>query len=167
MGKTVLTADHLRETLRYDPETGEFFRLTSYGNHQIGDVVRGRLDKDGYVRIKIGRGEYGAHRLAFLYMKGRWPTPKADHQDLNKTNNRWVNIREASHQQSAANRSKQVINKSGLKGVHWAKDTGKWCAQIADNGKSRHLGFFDCAAAANLTYQIAADIAYGSFSRGI
>jgi hypothetical protein len=34
-------------------------------------------------------------------------------------------------------------NKSGKKGVHWAKQQNKWCASIGWNNKRKNLGYFD------------------------
>lgn len=34
-------------------------------------------------------------------------------------------------------------HKSGVKGIYWAKRSGKWRVQITRNGKSVHIGHFD------------------------
>ena len=42
-------------------------------------------------------------------------------------------------------RSRNVAknNSSGIRGVYQSKKTGKWCAQITFQGKTRYLGSFD------------------------
>jgi hypothetical protein len=74
----MLTVTRLREVLHYDPITGIFTWLVSLSNH-VGKVA-GSLDGTGRVRIRVDGREYGAHRLAWLYMTGNWPVNEIDHR---------------------------------------------------------------------------------------
>lgn len=47
----------------------------------------------------------------------------------------------------------RLSNTSEYKGVHWHKSTGKWAAQIRQNGKRRHLGVFATAEEAALAVE--------------
>jgi len=49
------------------------------------------------------------------------------------------NCRWATSSEQAHNRRLSILNKSGVKGVYWRKQSNKWCAKF--NGK--HLGLFD------------------------
>src|SRR5579863_2482235 len=94
----MLTQERLKELLHYDPDTGLFTRLVTVAafGAQKGKIA-GNVDKKfGYCLIRIdGRG-YLAHRLAFLYMTDSIPE-EVDHRDLNRSNNKWINLRAARH----------------------------------------------------------------------
>jgi hypothetical protein len=102
-------------------------------------------------------------------MTGRWPEPFVDHRDLNKHNNAWVNLREATKSQNQANVGIIASNKSGLKGVsryRAGERYGKpWQACIGVNGKSKHLGHFATKEEAHAAYCEAASEIFGEFAR--
>jgi hypothetical protein len=39
-----------------------------------------------------------AHRVAWFYITRRWPADQIDHANHNKADNRFINLREVSHQ---------------------------------------------------------------------
>jgi len=80
-----------------------------------------------------------AHRLAWFYMEGEWPTGHINHI---RDDNRWVNLREVSNQENHKNQSISINNKSGVIGVCWNKKARKWHAQIKVNYKAISLGCF-------------------------
>jgi len=51
-----------------------------------------------------------AHRVAFLYMTGRWPD-EVDHRDGDGTNNRWRNLREVTREVNMQNRRRGRTHK--------------------------------------------------------
>jgi len=160
-----LTVDRLKQLFSYNPETGDFTYLTQASKKtKIGDIAGG-LDDQGYRRIRVDGKKYRAHRLAFFYMTGKWPTDDLDHHDLNKDNNRWGNIRTASKSQNMANKSTPKNNTSGFKGVYWRKKSNAWYAVIGVNGKQQHLGQYTCPVAAHLSYIVAANKEFGEFAR--
>ena len=65
-----------------------------------------------------------------------------DHINRDVLDNRKTNLRFVTHSQNIINAKIQSNNKSGHKGVSWAKHMNKWRAQIKDNGKTKHLGYF-------------------------
>jgi len=138
----MLTQKVLKEFLHYSPETGLFTRAKqSSSNAKVGDIAGGQ-DGRGYIQIGIKGKRYKAHRLAFLYMKGRFPRDQVDHEDRNRINNKWDNLREVSNQENCRNRGIQSNNNSGFHGVYWYKAGKKWHAQIQVSGKTYHLGYF-------------------------
>lgn len=163
----MLTAARLRELLSYDPETGVFrWRVYRARNARAGDVA-GRIIKaapdkgGGYRSIGIDGSEYLAQRLAWLHMTGEWPPAQVDHENRNRDDNAWRNLRDATRSQNQANRPAQANNTSGFKGVAFHKGAGRWRATL---GK-RHLGLFDSPEQAHAAYAEAARGAFGEFAR--
>src|SRR4051812_10516942 len=111
----MLTQERLKELLSYDPLTGVFLWLEDRGGKRAGDVAG--CEKRVYTLISVDDQIYRAHHLAWLYMTGEWPDPFVDHRDLNKHNNIWTNLREATKSQNQANIGLIKSNKSGFKGV--------------------------------------------------
>ena len=137
-----LTAEYLRSILDYEPETGIFTRKVSTARRvKVGDVA-GCPDGRGYLLIQAQSRLYRAHRLAWLYVYGTWPTDQIDHINRIRTDNRIANLRDVSHKQNMQNASKPSNNTSGHPGVSWHKQKSKWQARIAHNYKQIHLGYF-------------------------
>lgn len=143
-----LTAEKLRELLHYDQETGIFTWKVSTSNRvKVGDVA-GCPDGHGYLLISVQSRLYKAHRLAWLYVSGTWPTDQIDHINRNKTDNRITNLRDVTQKQNLQNKSKRSDNTSGYPGVSWHKSYSKWVARIKHNYKDIHLGYFSILEAA-------------------
>ena len=155
----MLTDDRLHKLLDYSEKTGVFTWLIA-ARGRVGDVV-GWIDEQGYRRIRIDGVVYKAHRLAFLYMNGEWPTAQVDHKTGARDDNRWSNLRTATHAQNCTNRRVQV--NSGIKGAY--KRNHKWLASIRIDGRTFRLGLFDTREEAGLAYAYAAYDAFGDFSR--
>jgi AP2 domain. len=133
----------LKELFEYRPETGEFICLTQRAKRSRVGSVAGSLDRStGYHRIRIGAHTYSTHRLAWLYVTGEWPQHELDHINGERADNRWQNLREATHQQNAFNRKLRSDNSSGHRRVRWNKQCGKWQAFCTRAGKHTHLGLF-------------------------
>lgn len=66
-----------------------------------------------------------------------------DHEDHNTLNNQKENLKVGTHASNQKNRTLQKNNVSGINGVSWNAQKGKWQARITVEGKSKHLGFFD------------------------
>lgn len=150
-----ITAEQLRDLLDYDPETGVFtWARTVSPTGRKGNVAgcKSKAGNSFYWKIRIKRKLYNAHRLAWLYVHGEWPTDEIDHIDRNGLNNAIANLREAS---SSLNKLNRVRHKgtTAWRGVQWRSDMGRWIAQMSHKGRSIHIGTFDCPAAASLAYQ--------------
>jgi len=153
-----LTANRLRELLCYDPETGNFSRAKT-------GKRAGWLDVHGYRRVSIGGVKYYAHRLAWLYMTGEWPSNEIDHTNTDRSDNRWANLRVASSSDNKGNRRCQKNNSSGFKGVYWASHASRWRAEIKRGPKRYRLGYFPTRLAAAAAYEAAANKLFGEFAR--
>lgn len=157
----------LKKLLRYDPETGIFWRIKARTgpNARVG-MRAGWLRSDGYWGIKIGPKEYKASRLAWFYVTGAWPKAEMDHIDSDRSNNRWINLREATRQQNNVNR--RPYNATGFKGVFMVKKSPKkpFGASIRVNGKAHYLGCYSSKEEANKAYCEAAIKFHGVYARG-
>lgn len=163
-GRWGLTRERLSQVMGYDPETGLFTRLINTANRPVGEVA-GTLKSSGYILLDIDGHRYRAHRLAWLYMTGAWPSLDVDHRNRVRSDNRWDNLREATCVQNGANSPKKRFNRSGYKGVYWNKQRGKWAAKINPNRKQVHLGFYDRVEDAAAAYERAAPEYFGEFAR--
>jgi len=156
VAKNLLNQDELKDQLKYDPDSGIFMRIkvNPQSRLKVGDVA-GSLTGEGYLCIMVNRKLYQAHRLAWLYMTGNWPKNQIDHVNEIKTDNRFINLREATNLQNRQNIfMPQINNKTGYRGVSFEKESGKYKAQIRVNNKKINLGRFDMAEEAYQAYLI-------------
>lgn len=107
------------------------------------------------------------HRVILSRKLGRplLRSEECDHWDTDPLNNRRDNLRLATRSQNVANQTKRKNTTSNLKGVSWYKKTSKWKAQISDNGKVKHLGYFDTPEEAHAKWWEEAQRIYGKFAR--
>jgi hypothetical protein len=158
------TAARIFELLDYCPDTGNFtWKTNRRGKRQAGDTA-GCIHPNGYVRISIDYRLYNAHRIAWLFIAGKWPTQNIDHIDGDRANNKALNLRECSQQANCFNKKMSCANTSGYKGVSFLKKSGKWSAHIKHNGKSKYLGCFKAPEEAHKAYCDEAKRLYGEFS---
>lgn len=139
-----MTQEALKKELLYNPETGKFTWLRSKKGRQMDRV--GTINKHGYVVITLDYGRVMAHRLAWLYMTGKWPAEELDHKDRDTSNNRFSNLREANHAANIANSKIREDNTSGHPGICWDSQKMKWKVQISVKGQKRiqkHFVNFD------------------------
>lgn len=147
----MLTQARLQELLSYDPETGVFAWKKRTGRCSAG-AIAGCQDERGYVVLSIDGKRYYAHRLAWLYSTGQFPSKNIDHINGEKFDNRIKNLRDVNTQTNLQNLKKAMVtNKStGILGVR--KLRGKFLAQITIEGKETHLGTFNSAEDAHAVY---------------
>ena len=146
MTEQILTQERLKELLHYCPKTGMFTRkMHRSGNARINDIAgnihTGTFGKK-YVIIKINDKQYKAHRLAVLYMTGKFPEVETDHDDGNGINNKWDNLKRVSHANNMKNLKLHKGNTSSVCGVSWSKKDKRWRSYINVNKKYFHLGNF-------------------------
>lgn len=162
-----LTAQYVRDLFDYDPETGELNRrIYRPGRKGSNSTLAGNLSGTRrYSAISIDGRFYQAHRLIWLVVTGEWPKEHIDHIDGNGANNRWANLREATHSQNLCNTPLRKTNQSGYKGVIFFKPKQKWRASLQLKGKTHHLGYFETPQEASAAYQRAAVELHGQFAR--
>lgn len=159
-----LELSQLKELLHYEPSTGWFTWLVQYNSRTAVSSRAGGIDQAGYRKIQIGGTQYRCGRLAWFYMTGKWPTFLIDHEDRDRQNDAWNNLREVNHSESTHNRM-MPVGESGLRGVKrgWA-NPHRWEARIAVGYQRIHLGAFDTAEEAHAVYLAAAEELHGKFA---
>lgn len=155
----ILSADDLRQLLRYEPDTGKLFWLPRTENNYLHltparrktALGRFKAQQEGneagvrdrrYLRVYVGGKEVYAHRVIWCIVTGNWPVEQIDHMDGDGCNNRLENLREVTPLQNARNQSRRADNKSGISGVHWQSHSHKWRAVI-QGADYCDLGLFD------------------------
>ena len=173
----------LRKLITYDPENGSCLwlprkpwmfengqrhsreHICNRWNVRYSGKEVGCADKDGYRVANVFGSSFKVHRMIWALVTGAWPVNEIDHDDTVPSNNRWVNLRDASRQQNSANKQRYANNTSGLKRVSWSKTMNRWESRIQVDGKNIVLCYSDCPAVASFAYQIASDKYFGKFAR--
>ena len=151
MASTNLTADRLRAVLDYNPETGVFTWKQRISKKIRVGTIAGNMMRNGYIQLMIDGRNYMAHRLAWLYVYGNWPTNVIDHIDGKPFNNAISNLRDVTQGQNMENQKRaRTNNKCGLLGVCRGKKG--WRATIQSRGKWIHIGTFETPEQAHAAY---------------
>lgn len=179
--ETMPPIDLIRGRISYDPITGALhwkhcgpdgFKdhrgwriwLGKFAGHEIKKRCRGYVviafSVDGVTRYMQG------HRVVWALMTGEWPTHEIDHVNGIRLDNRWGNLRAATHAENQRNKSASCRNKSGVKGVHRHTQNGTWVAQIKVRGqRTKYLGSFQTIELAAEAYRKACVELHKDFAR--
>lgn len=76
----------------------------------------------------LNNKQYKCHRLAWVLYYQEQPPEQIDHEDHDATNNAINNLKSASYETNRKNVTRQSNNTSGVTGVCFRSDTGKWLA---------------------------------------
>lgn len=165
--QSALIAARACQLLDYAPATGALHHRVTRGPVKAGAVAGHSRARDGRVTVSIDGRSYLASHVAWAIMTGEWPTREVEHRDTDPTNDRWDNLRLATHQQNSFNRRKPRSNTSGFKGVCWHAKNKMFRARITVNGKEIGLGYFPNAWRAYRAYCTAARELHGEFGRAV
>jgi hypothetical protein len=142
--EAVLSAAMLRAVLDYNPHTGVMSWKQTLGSRAIAGLVAGTPHHTRYLHLWLGGFQYLVHRLAWLWMTGEWPIAQIDHINRDRSDNRWLNLRAATHGQNRQNSRIPKNNTSGRTGVSFVKATGRWHAYLYGGKRRRiNLGFYN------------------------
>lgn len=147
----MLTQERLKSVFSYDPTTGLFTRIMAISKKsKIGDIVTTK-NRSNYIVLRLDGELHYCHRLAWLYMTGKYPTNHIDHINGNPSDNRFCNLRDVSQSINHQNLHRpHRDNKTGFIGV--TRDKKRWSASIHINGKRVFLGNFDTPELAHAAY---------------
>lgn len=150
--QNALTLERLRELLEYNPATGDFTWKAARENSVRSGRVAGWVSVKGYKIVEIDRKQFPAHRLAWFYVHGGFPSGQVDHINGLRTDNRLANLRIVSNSVNQQNKRRaRSDSKTGILGVHLHRP-GKWQAKINVGGRKKSLGMFDSPTAAEAAY---------------
>jgi hypothetical protein len=160
----IMTRELATALWSYDPETGVFtWKVRAHVHLSIGDAA-GCLNNRGRLMLKFKGNAFQGSRIAWLIMTGSWPSREVDHEDGDQSNNKWSNLRLATHGQNCQNQKLRKDNSLGMKGVY-PRENGKFRAAISFEGKKYNLGTFDSAEDAKASYDAAAIEFHKEFRR--
>lgn len=154
-----LPINDLKERVLYDPVEGLFY--SKIDGKQIGF-------KDNHGSIIIcpwfrGR-RFQAHRIAWAFTHSDPLDLYIDHINGDRSDNRIVNLRLATHSQNNHNMGIPDRNTSGFKGVSFSNSKGLWEAKVKKNGKTYHFGRHKTKELASVAAMKGRAILHGEFS---
>jgi HNH endonuclease/AP2 domain len=161
MSKSDITAEELQKILQYDKETGMLkWAIRPSRAVKVGDVA-GNINAKGYSTIGIHGNVYKTHRIVWFYVTGAWPIGLIDHVNGDKSDNRFVNLRDVGADGNSQNvRKPNKRNKSGFMGVIFYQN--KWRASITVNKKTIRIGDYATPEEAHQAYLVAKRISHAA-----
>ena len=141
----------LRFYFSYDPVTG----LLTWRNRpsqgvRAGDKAGCLRKTDGYLTVMLKRRTYYVHRICYALGSGCVPMFEVDHEDGNRTNNRFKNLRDTTvNQQNRRRVTKRNLVR--VQGVTKAP-SGRYKAYISLRGKTIYGGTYDTVEQAHDAY---------------
>ena len=151
---------NIKDYLSYEPETGLFYWIKPRKGIRKNKIA-GRRDFNGYITICFDSKHYLAHRLAWWFTHGIWPTNQIDHENSLRSDNRLENLRPATISQNAGNQRPQIGRSSKFKGVSWHKKDKRWRCTF----RNKHIGHFLTEQLAAEAYNEEATKFYGEFAK--
>lgn len=151
--KLLPSQTYLRERFDYDPEAGtlswrerplEHFKRRrswlAWNGKYAGQRIKNSSNKR-YVYVRLGvtdESKFPVHRIIWKIMTGE-DIPEVDHENNDRYDLRWSNLRRATRGQNCQNALRRKDNTSGYKGVSQKKN-GKFQAYIDVNKKRTYVG---------------------------
>jgi hypothetical protein len=170
--KPLPPAEFLRECFSYNPETGELRWRRRPLHHFINEHRANNWNAKyaGHSGARHGRylvfnANYQgstvrvfAHRVAFKIMTGRDPSEQIDHVNGVGSDNKWVNLREATQVQNMRNQFRSRHLPRGVIAIG-----NKFVAQATMGKTTKYLGRHDTPAEAHAAYLAFVRPLYGEF----
>lgn len=167
--------ERLLEALQYDRDAGvlrwrerpasHFGRSQDalMWNRKFAGRLAGHVNEArGYVFVSFDHRPYRAHRLIWKMVTGNEP-PEIDHRNLDGTDNRWANLRLASHSENMQNSpARDRLHAHLPKGVYRNKE--RFMARVVCAGAYHHFGTFDTIEEAHAAYLAGAVRIHGEFA---
>lgn len=149
----------------FDYTDGKLIWKVNNRSRKVAGELAGWNNDLNYRVVCVDNKQYKIHQLIWLLHYGEIPDGKIiDHINGDPSDNRIENLRLATMQENQYNSKLRKDNKSGVKGVHLDKRSGKWKAQLIINGKKKGLGYYDDLELAELIIDEARNKFHGNFS---
>lgn len=169
--------EYLRECFSYDPETGvvtwkhrplshfggDTHAMNTFNANYPGRQAKSK-HKKGYLTVSLDGVSYLVHRVIWKLVTGQEPKALIDHQNEDKSCNRWLNLREATKRQNGINRGASAASKSGAKGVVWQEERQAFAVYGTREGRTVFIGRFADKADAIAAQRAAETEAHGEFA---
>jgi len=173
MAKWLPTIEYLRECFSYAPETGaliwkerplyhfkQAYDQRAFNAQHAGKSAARRGGR--YGQVNVAYHQFLAHRIIWVMQTGWWPK-QIDHANRDGFDNRWSNLREATHQQNKWNRTRP--KRDLPRGVRKARKGPRFTAAAKVNDRQMHLGSFDTPEEAHAAWCAAVQRERGEFFR--
>jgi hypothetical protein len=132
----------LRWRVRPEHHFGSARKAAAWNARFAGSKALAALNRNGYRHGSLGGRSLQAHRVVFALGHGRWPSAQVDHINGVRTDNRLVNLREATNKENSRNAAASRRNTSGVPGVCKHTNPKFWFARIKVDGREIYLGLF-------------------------
>ena len=143
--------DRIKAEMRIDATSPTGLRWIKYKPGRRKDLQAGTTT-GRYCLVSLDGTSYRCHRIIYALHTGEDPGELViDHDNGASKDNAPDNLRPTDNLNNCANRHKTNRNNtSGVKGVCWHKQMGKWWARVMRKGKTVASAFFDDLAEADL-----------------
>ena len=121
----------------YEASTGVIYRVLS------GGVRKEAGSYTDYLRVMVDGKLMLGHRVIWAHYYREQPPQYIDHIDRDKTNNKISNLRACTLSQNQRNRKVSSNNTTGLTGVTYVENRGKFKSVIYHKSKPIYLGLFE------------------------
>lgn len=161
-----ITREQLKEILHYDPESGIFTWIkTTSRKVKIGQAAGTNGPRGIFINSIVFGCPVLAHRLAWLYMTGSFPTDGMviDHRDRNPFNNVFANLRLCTQQENTWNAGFKKSNRTGVKGVSLLP-SGRFHARLRTSEGLKLIGNFKTIEEAAAAVKSAREEFHGEYS---
>ena len=160
MTKEMPSLDYLNSILEF--KNGILYNKITRNSRSLKGNLAGAISSN-YRTITINNKPFLVHRIAYYMVHGNCPD-YIDHINNDKLDNRVENLRSVTSTQNQCNHLLKKTNKSGVKGLSWAKTQNKWFACIRYKGKNRNLGYFEDKEMCKEFIQLARELLHGSYA---
>lgn len=172
------TQERLNSLFHYDESTGVLFwkeRSLSFFKDEISQKKwntrfagkpAGSLSENGYLKITLDQRPYLAHRIVWKIKTGEEPD-YIDHCDLDRSNNRFKNLRIVNQAQNRLNMDRNKRSISGLKNVSFRPENSinPWCVMVSRDGINHYGGSFPTKEKAFAVACVLRNKIHGEFAR--